>query len=143
MGESITEKILAYSTGRGLSKLSFVLAAIAISTFAMGGFILKNLNFELGLQIRDYIALLLIIPILLIKNELLVPPQIPFIADRFIKKLLYISALIIIAIGISTMSFDLINKILDITILDFDLLAIRNIIAVILLFSAKSIHDNR
>ncbi len=135
--------ILGFSTGRNLSKLVFLFSGVAVSTFAMGGFILQLLDFPLGIEVRNWIAISLIIPILLMMREgsAIVPYDIPFIKiDKPIRRWVYTMSLVLVAISISTMEFTMLEQLLDITILDFELLAIRNIVAIGLLWALKVLH---
>ena len=139
--ESIFEKILGYSTGRNLTKLSLILAGVAISTFAMAELISSVLNFDLGFQVRDWIAISLVIPIFLIKKEILIPKSIPFIKDRFMKKSAYFLGLALIGLAISTIEFSLLDNLLNITFPAMPFLAVRNLVAAVL-FSSVWIINN-
>ena len=139
--ESIFEKILGYSTGRNLTKLSLILAGVAISTFAMAELISSVLNFDLGFQVRDWIAISLVIPIFLIKKEILIPKSIPFIKDRFMKKSAYFIGLALIGLAISTIEFSLLDNLLNITFPAMSFLAVRNLVAAVL-FSSVWIINN-
>ncbi|MCH8329464.1 MAG: hypothetical protein IIB81_03660 [Nanoarchaeota archaeon] len=139
--ESIFEKILGYSTGRNLTKLSLILAGVAISTFAMAELISSVLNFDLGFQVRDWIAISLVIPIFLIKKEILIPKSIPFIKDRFMKKSAYFIGLALIGLAISTIEFSLLDNLLNITFPAMPFLAVRNLVAAVL-FSSVWIINN-
>ncbi len=134
---------LDYSVGRNLSKMVFFFSGIAISTFAMGGFILTLLDFPLGIEVRNFIALSLLIPIFLMRgeNNVLVPYRIPFIKiDKSIRKWSYIEILALVGLSISTIEFALLEQLLNIKILNFELLAIRNLVAAGLLWAVKVIH---
>ena len=134
---------MGYSKGRNLTKMVFLLCAIAISTFAMSGFILKVLDFVLGTEIRNLIALSLMIPIFLMGTEgpIIVPYNIPFLKlDRSLRRWIYSIILVIIGISISTFNIPILHQLLNITILDFELLAIRNFIALGLLWAVKVLH---
>ena len=136
---------MGYSTSRNLTKMVFLFSAIAISTFAMSGFILRVLDFTLGTDIRNLIALSLLIPIFLMRTEgpIIVPYNIPFLKlDKSLRRWIYSIILVIIGFSISTISIPVLQQLLSITVLDFDLLAIRNFIALGLLWAVKVLHFN-
>lgn len=131
--------MLGYSFGRNLTKVIFLFSAIAISTLAMSGTILEYLDFPLGFQVRNWVAISLLIPMFLLTREgdVLTPPRIPFIGSKSLTRWIYIVALGLIAISISTINFALLEKLLNITILDFEILTIRNFVAFGLLWALK------
>lgn len=134
---------LGYRSGRNISKAILVLSAIAISTFAMSGWLANIVNFKLFFEIRNWLALSMIIVILLVREDIINPPSIPFFSNRFdrsMTKIVYYILLGMVAIGISTIHFWLVDSILDLTYPNFEILAVRNLAAIILLYSARKIH---
>jgi len=129
---------IGYKTARNLAKLILLVSAVSISTFATTEFIANFLNFDFGLSVRDYVALSLIILAFLIKDFVINPPS---FFDKEISKIVYYVILGFIAIAISTLNFEFITKILDTTFLDFPLLAVKNIVALVLLISIRNIHN--
>lgn len=136
----VVNEIFGYKTSRNLAKGILLASAIAISTFATGEFLSKIFQFEFGIEVINIIAILLIVVGLLIREDILNPPVIPFTGDRGLSKIIYYVALGIIAIGISTLAVEFLDNILDITFLDFAWFAVRNIITVGLLISVRTIH---
>jgi len=131
---------LKYSPARNLSKAILVVSALAISTFATSIPRLDAiLQFDAILQIRNWIALSLIFIWFFIREDLLVPKKLGML-DRTLSKVVYYSLLFLIAIGISTISFSLLDGILNFSLFGYVLLTVRNLVAVALLFSARIIH---
>lgn len=139
MTENITD-IFGYSKGRTITKTILLVSAIAISTFAMQGFLKTILDFELGLQLRDYLALSFVIIILLIFDAKLSPPTFRFFRNPVLVKTIYYFGLALVAIAISSISFQLLDTVLNFEILKFPVLTIRNFVAVALLSFARIIH---
>ena len=135
---------IGFKGGRNLSKMVFLFSGIAISVFAMSGKILEILDFNMGLPVRNLIALSLLIPIFLLRGEgnILAVTKILFIKDKKITEFIYIIALVLVGISISTIQFNLLEQLLNIEILDFMLLAVRNFAAFGLLWAVKVIHFN-
>ena len=77
----------------------------------------------------------------MIKAHTIVPTKLPFF-DWDSNKNVYFIALGLIAIEISTLGVQFLTELLDISLFNFPLLAIRNGIAVILLASARIIHNS-
>jgi len=130
---------LGHRSARNLSKFILIFSAIAISTFAMIEIVSKTLNFELGIVLRNILAISVGIVVLLIKDDVLAPMK---FFDRSLSKIAYSIVLAFIAIEISTIQFAFITELLDTTFLGFPLLAVRNIVALLLLFSVRNIHNN-
>lgn len=132
---------IGYKTGRNLSKIILVATAIAISSFANWKYISDVLNFDIfGLAMRNIIALSIVFLGFMMKgNNILTPPILPILKDRAISKIVYYFGLGIIALAVST--FRLFSGIISMPILDMEFITIGNIIAVILLLSAKTIND--
>lgn len=135
----VMKDVIGFSEARHLSKIILLISAIAISTFSMTGLLSKILNFELGLEVRNIVALSLVIVVLLIQDDLL-NPRVPFLNDKNISKIIFYVILGLIAVSISTLQFKIFEDLLNIAILDSELLTIRNVIAVMLLFSVRTIH---
>lgn len=134
---------IGYTFGRNLSKGILVVSAVAISTFATTNkYLAEWLNFDLfGFPVKNYIALSLIIVGLLIRDyNVLSPTPLPFFRNKSISKYCYYVGLGVVAVAISSISFPLLDNLLNTTILDFSWLAIRNIVAAVLLLSARAIH---
>jgi len=133
--------MVGISSSRNLSKMVFSFSGVAISTFAMSSFILTLLNFPLGIEVRNIIALSLLLPIFLMRNDFIVPYRIPKLnIDKLIRRWVYSLVLVLVAISISTLQFSLLEQLLNIQILDFELLAIRNFVAIALLWAVKVLH---
>ena len=135
--------VFGYKTGRNLSKMVFLFSGIAISTFAMSGLIQELLDFSLITEVRNWIALSLLIPIFLMSGEgnILVPYDIPFFKiDKSLRKWIYTTILVLVGISISTLDFPILGQLLNIKILDFEFLAVRNFIAAGLLWTLKVLH---
>lgn len=135
--------ILGYKFGRTMSKLILLSSAIAISTFAVSVIWLKDFfSFDFfGLTVSNIIALSLIVIALLIKDyNVLNPPSLHIIDNRNISKTIYYILLGLIGISISTISFPILDNLLNYTFLGLSWLAIRNIIAGLLILIVRRIH---
>jgi len=130
--------IIGYKSARNLSKFILLISAIAISTFAMVGFVFDILNTEFFFPVKNYIAISIILVGFLIKDDVLTPPH---ILDKGLSKIVYYGFLGAIALAISTIQFSALVELLNTTFFGFDLLAVRNIVAVILLISVRNIHN--
>ena len=131
---------LKYSRGRNLSKIILLLWAVAISTFSMtSAFLVGILHFDIGFEIKNWIALLYILLFIFIKDNLIVPKKIPFL-DHTLSKYTYYILLGFLAIGMSSLSFPLLTNLLNLSFFGYPLLAIRNFIAVALLIAVRIIH---
>ena len=131
---------LKYSPARNLSKLILVLSALAISTFAMTSpRIALILRFDAIFQVRNWIALSLIFIWFFMREDLLVPKRLGRL-DRTLSKIVYYGLLFLLAIAISTISFPLLDGILNFSLFGYILITVRNLVAVVLLFSARIVH---
>ena len=137
----IIKDFIGYSAARNLAKFILIITAIAISTFAMQGFLAEWLGIGFGLEVRNIVALSLIMIGLLIKDDVLTP-RIPFLNDRELSKFAFYGILALIAIAISTLSFEFLDNLLNTTFLDFPSLAVRNIIGIMLLIWVRTIHNS-
>ena len=136
---TIIEK-LKYSRGRNIAKIILLLWAVAISTFSLtSAFLVGLLHFDIGFEIRNWIALLYILLFFFIKEHLTVPKKIPFL-DQKLSEYAYFVLLGLLAIEISSLSFPLLNNILNISFFGYPLLAIRNFVAVTLIVAVRIIH---
>lgn len=132
--------LIGYSKGRTLSKIILIVSAVAISTISMSGFFKNLLDFDMGLQIRNWIALSFILVAWMIKDEKIVPPVIKILDSKFANIVVYWAILALIAVSISSLSFPFISQLLNYKILDFPLLAIRNAVAVGMLIAVRVIN---
>jgi len=131
---------LKYSRGRNIAKTILLLWAVAISTFSLtSAFLVGLLHFDIGFQVRNWIALLYILLFFFIKEHLTVPKKIPFL-DQKLSEYVYFVVLGLLAIEISSLSFPLLTNLLNISFFGYPLLAIRNFIAVGLVIAVRIIH---
>ena len=131
---------LKYSRGRNIAKIILLLWAIAISSFSMtSAFLAGLLHFDLGLEIRDWIALFYILLFFFIKEHLIVPRKIPFL-DQESSEYVYYVLLGLFAIAISSLSFPLLENILNLSFFGYPLIAIRNFVSIALIIAVRIIH---
>ena len=135
-------KLFGWSQGRNLSKMVFLFSGVAISTIPMSfPFFMGLLDFPLGIEVRNLIAISLLLPIFLMVDDRIVPFRIPKInIDKSLRRWVYSGILVLVGISISTISFPILEQFLNITILDFELLAVRNFIAAGLFWALKVLH---
>lgn len=134
-------EILKYSRGRAIAKMILLLWAIAISTFSMtSAFLVGILRFDMGFEVRNWLVIIgFPLLFLFIKEYLIVPPKIPFL-DKTLSKYVYYVLIGILAIAISSISFPLLNNLLNISLFGYPLIAIRNFISILLMLMARIIH---
>ena len=132
--------ILGYNNARNLSKIILLVSALAVSTIALSGSVLQWLNFEFFMPVRNYIAILAIVMIFMVKEDIPTPYFIHYSNTQITRWLNYI-LWGIIALDISSMQFFL-TPLLSYPILGYALLALRNAIAIALLIHTKIIHDS-
>lgn len=129
-----------YSTGRFIAKILLVLNAIAVSTFALQGFILRYLQYDFFIPVRDWLAIFSILLIFLIKEGKITPPRIKFLSERKYTNWVYFILVGVVILGVSSYSLDFIANFLNLHFLSYDALSIRNAFAVGFLISAWVIH---
>lgn len=133
-------ELLKYSKGRNIAKIILLLWAVTISTFAMTlPFLVGLLHFDIGFEIRNWIALLYIPLFIFIKDDLIVTKKIPYL-DPTLSKYAYYVILGLLAIEISSLSFPLLTNLLNLSFFGYPLIAIRNFIAILLLIVVRIIH---
>ena len=131
---------LGFRMSRNLSKVILMVSAIAVSSYALTtSFLVGVLRFDIGFQMRNWIALSLILIWLFMREELLAPKNIPLL-DKTLSKYVYYFLLFLLAIAVSSISFPLLNNLLNIQLFSFPFLAIRNLVAAIILLVVRVIH---